>query len=134
MKTVRRNGVLAALTLMLISGAGAAAAGRLPTAPGTCVLTRIAAIGERLIDAKTGRPIPGSGSAVAFANKGYQVSYDEVSAILHSRAGDSVFLCLIEIPRGCPPGDNRGRVYTTTNLRTLESWTLPDAEHSCGGA
>ena len=31
-------------------------------------------------------------------------------------------------------GDARGRIYTTTNLRTLESWTMPDSEHQCGGA
>ena len=31
-------------------------------------------------------------------------------------------------------GDNRGKIYTTTNLRTLDSWTLTDSEHSCGGA
>jgi hypothetical protein len=25
-------------------------------------------------------------------------------------------------------------VYKTTNLRTRRSWSLPDAEHMCGGA
>jgi hypothetical protein len=25
-------------------------------------------------------------------------------------------------------------MYTTTNLRTLDSWTLPDSQHMCGGA
>jgi len=76
----------------------------------------------------------GSGSAVVFANGGYQVSYNEVEAIHHSRVGDPVLMCLILIPRGCPPGDARGRWYTTTDKRTMESWTMPDAEHSCGGA
>ena len=31
-------------------------------------------------------------------------------------------MCLVSIPPHCPKGDNRGLVYTTTNLRTLESW------------
>jgi hypothetical protein len=43
-------------------------------------------------------------------------------------------MCLVQLPFACPAGDVRGRWYTTTNLRTLESWTLPDAEHGCGGA
>jgi hypothetical protein len=42
--------------------------------------------------------------------------------------------CLTKLPTHCPPGDQRGKWYTTTNLRTDESWTLPDAEHMCGGA
>lgn len=107
---------------------------RLPTTPGTCVLTTISGIGTRLVNGSTGRPIAGSGSAVNFVNKGYQVSYGEEKAISHSRTGDRVYMCLMKIPTGCPPGDDRGRFYTTTNLRTMESWTLPDAEHSCGGA
>ena len=31
-------------------------------------------------------------------------------------------------------GDERGRVYSGTNLRTRGSWQLPDAQHMCGGA
>ena len=61
-------------------------------------------------------------------------SYDTVAAIIKSRPGDPVKMCLVSIPRGCPPGDNRGRMYKTTNLRTHGVWTLPDAEHRCGGA
>jgi hypothetical protein len=122
-------------TLMAIcGGAQPWAAEALPIAPGSCVLTQIASIGTRLVDGRTGQPMPGSGSAVTFANKGYQVSYGEEPPITRSRPGDRVYLCLMQIPRGCPPGDDRGKVYTTTNLRTLESWTLPDAEHRCGGA
>jgi hypothetical protein len=40
----------------------------------------------------------------------------------------------MRLPTNCPPGDHRGKLYTTTNLRTEEAWTLPDAEHGCGGA
>lgn len=55
-------------------------------------------------------------------------------AIKNSRVGDHVLNCLVFIPKDCPKGDDRGRIYTVTNLRTLESWTLPDSQHSCGGA
>lgn len=111
-----------------------ARAGNLPERVGTCVATTISRLGQRLEDGATHQPIPGSGSAVSFANGGDQVGYEEVPAIQHARVGDRVFMCLMRIPGPCPPHDKRGRVYTTTDLRTLESWTLPDAEHSCGGA
>ncbi len=62
------------------------------------------------------------------------MSYDKVQEIIRSRVGDPVLMCLVEIPQDCPPGDDRGKIYTTTNLRTQESWTLPDSQHSCGGA
>jgi hypothetical protein len=40
-----------------------------------------------------------------------------------SRVGDSVVICLVEVSKGCPPGDERGKVYTTANLNTMEYWT-----------
>lgn len=119
--------------LLALAYASAVAAG-LPAQVGQCSETTISKIGQRLEDGTTGRPVPGSGSAVNFANRGYQVSYEEVSAIQHSRRGDRVRICLVKLPEDCPKGDNRGRIYTTTNLRTNQSWTLPDSEHSCGGA
>jgi hypothetical protein len=106
----------------------------LPKQVGQCSETAIRKIETRLVDGTTGKPVPGSGSAVSFANRGYQVSYDAEPAIQASRRGDRVRICLVKLPEACPPGDNRGRVYTTTNLRTNQSWTLPDSEHSCGGA
>jgi hypothetical protein len=115
----------AILSLALGTPAGA---GGLPERVGACANTRIKAIGTRL------EGMPDSGSAVSFANGGDQVSYDTVPAIVHSKAGDPVRMCLVSIPRHCPKGDNRGRVYRTTNLRTHKSWKLPDSEHMCGGA
>ncbi|HJU16260.1 MAG TPA: hypothetical protein VJ770_07295 [Stellaceae bacterium] len=106
----------------------------LPTRIGHCSLTAISRIGERLEDASTGRPVPGSGSSVQFANGGYQVSYEEVPQIRRARRGDRVRICLVSVPRNCPPGDTRGRIYKTFDLRTREAWTLPDSEHFCGGA
>src|SRR5579872_6749939 len=126
--TVGQIGALLALSSVSVAAAG------LPTQLGQCSETSISKIGQRLEDSATGRPIPGSGSAVNFANRGYQVSYDEVPAVQRSRRGDRVRMCLVKLPEDCPKGDDRGRIYTTTNLRTNESWTLPDAEHSCGGA
>ena len=123
-----------ATVVLGLAWAATAIAAPLPAAVGQCSDTRIAKIGERLEDGATGEPMAGSGSAVTFANRVYQVSYDEEPAIQHSRRGDPVHICLVKLPQNCPRGDHRGRIYTTTNLRTGESWTLPDSEHSCGGA
>jgi hypothetical protein len=122
--------------VLLLAGALAlpAAAAGLPTKVGQCVDTTIKSVGNRLEDGATNKPMPGSGSAISFANGGYQVSYEQVAAVDSSRPGDPVRMCLASIPQGCPPGDDRGREYKTTNLRTHRSWNLPDAEHSCGGA
>jgi hypothetical protein len=105
-----------------------------PTRPGTCAYTHVRQVTQRLEDGVSNRVIPDSGSAVQLANGLYQVSYDQVAAVNASRRGDAVWICLMTLPQNCPPGDDRGKLYTTTNLRTGESWTLPDAEHGCGGA
>jgi hypothetical protein len=107
------------------SAAGQRAHAAPPGRPGTCAYTRVTDVGRRIAD---------SGTSVELANGVVGISYEEVEAVRHSRRGDRVFTCLISIPRGCPPGDARGRMYTTTNLRTEESWTLPDSQHACGGA
>jgi hypothetical protein len=122
----RKPFILLAISALAVSYP--ARAGDLPGYVGECVKTRVKSIETRLEGA------PDSGSAVTFANGGYQVSYDTVPAIVHSKAGDPVRMCLVSIPRHCPKGDNRGRVYRTTNLRTHKSWKLPDSEHMCGGA
>jgi hypothetical protein len=122
-----------ALTIPIILWSIDAAAQGLPTPEGACVHTEIAQLEHRLHDAATGAFDSQSGSAISFTNGGYQVSYDELPVLEGSRKGDPVLMCLTKIPRDCPPGDARGRVYTTTNLRTLASWTMSDSEHSCGG-
>jgi hypothetical protein len=99
----------------------------LPTDIGACSETTIADIGYRLGD-------PDSGSAISYANGGVQVSYDTIPEIHRSRVGDAVRLCLVSVPEDCPPDDDRGKVYSATNLRTGESWEAPDSQHSCGGA
>lgn len=102
----------------------------LPTQVGQCGQSTVVETGARLM----GTDPMQSGSAIRFANGGFQVGYDYVHAASSSRIGDPVKICLIEIPQGCPPGDDRGRVYTTTNLRTGAAWTMADASHICGGA
>ena len=132
---------LVLLLVLAIAGVDAGAAdaqsraGRAhpPRRIGQCALTTISAVGTRLVG-ENNRPVPESGSAVELANGVYGVSYDRVRAIRRSRVGDRVRTCLVSIPRSCPPGDDRGREYRTTNLRTRQSWTLPDSQHSCGGA
>jgi hypothetical protein len=104
----------------------------LPTKVGDCVETTIATITGRFqadINAD-----PNDGTVVSFENGGVQVSYEKEQAIINSEFGDSVMMCLVSIPQDCPPGDDRGRIYTTTNMRTQQSWTLPDSQHPCGGA
>jgi len=90
-----------------------------------CTLTTVVHVGYRAGD---------SGSVIQYANGRWQVDYDFIPGIHNSRRGDSVRLCLREIPFGCPPGDDRGRTYKSTNLRTFETWSALDSEHSCGGA
>jgi hypothetical protein len=131
---VRNHEQFCFLALFSLAVVGPARAGDLPKRVGECVTTRIKSVETRLVDGSTNKPVPGSGSAVSFKNGGYQVSYDTVPAIEHSKAGDPARMCLVSIPGGCPNGDDRGRVYRTTNLRTHQSWKLMNSEHMCGGA
>ena len=125
--------VAAGMALTVLQ-AGMACAQGMPVREATCVNTRIAGLEHRLQSGVNGPFLPESGSAVRFANGGYQVAYEELPQLRGARVGDPVTLCLIRIPKNCPRGDARGRVYTATNLRTLDSWTMADSEHSCGGA
>jgi hypothetical protein len=121
-------GVTAIAAAMLCLGPSSADAAPLPRRVGQCSVTTVKAVESRL------EGTPDSGSAISYDNGGYQVSYDTIPAIQASRRGDAVRLCLTLIPRPCPRGDVRGRIYHATNLRTGASWTAADAEHSCGGA
>jgi hypothetical protein len=102
----------------------------LPTEIGACAETTITEIGGRL----EGDTSFETGTSVVFANDGVQIGYDRVEAIINSKIGDPVRICLTSIPEDCPPDDDRGRVYSTTNLRTGESWEMADSQHMCGGA
>ncbi len=110
----------------LLTPAPAMAKG-LPTKVGQCVQTKIKEVTSRL------EGVPDSGSAIVYANGGYQVSYDMAPEVANWHPGDPVRFCLVELPSDCPPGDERGKIYSATNLRTKQSWEAPDAEHMCGG-
>ncbi|WP_375462454.1 hypothetical protein [uncultured Methylobacterium sp.] len=107
-----------------------------PTRIGTCATTTVTRIGTRFSDklVKPKGDDPGEGTSFALANGVYGVSYGFIPEVAASRIGDRVITCLVSIPKGCPKGDDRGRFYTTTNLRTQESWTAADSQHMCGGA
>jgi uncharacterized protein YecT (DUF1311 family) len=98
---------------------------------GGCDLTRIDEITTRLTRIEGEPP---DGTSLGYADGVWQVSYDRDPAVLASRIGDPVRVCLASIPRHCPPGDGRGRVYAVENLRTHRRWAMSDSEHSCGGA
>jgi len=122
-----------AICLVAVALVQPALAEPMPKHVGGCAKTKVLRVETRLMDAD-GKSVPGSGSAIDFVNGGYQVSYDQVEAIDASRPGDEVEVCLVSLPKGCPKGDHRGKTYKTTNLRSHGQWTLPDSEHSCGGA
>jgi hypothetical protein len=105
-----------------------AIAGKRLAKAGRCTVTKIKQAGTRL------GGIADSGDAVSCTNDGYQVSYETIRGLKGSRAGDCVKLCLVAIPGECPPGDDRGKVYKATNLRTHKSWTAQNSKHGRGGA
>lgn len=49
-------------------------------------------------------------------------------------AGHRVRLCLDSVPKNCPPGDDRGKVYRLTDLQTQRTLKGIDSWHLCGGA
>jgi hypothetical protein len=125
------------VTVAIVSNPVFAQSASLPQKIGQCVNTTIMSITDRFGEKVLPSPSTSGfdpGTAVRFANGGGQVSYEKETAIIRSRVGDHVRMCLRELPRDCPRGDNRGRIYNTKNLRTGEAWTLPDSQHSCGGA
>ena len=140
---MRRNRLFLAIALTLTSPA---LADGLPKEVGQCSLTRVKKVETRLVDSVTNQPVLGSGSAIEFTNGVSQVSYQipgvlptgeslrQEKALHRSRPGHLVRICLVAVPNDCPPGDERGRMYWTKNLRTRSSWTLPNSEHMCGGA
>lgn len=105
-----------------------------PTQVGKCADTFIQRTGTRLVDGSTGTPIAGSGTSVNLTNGIYLVSYEDIVQLQRSRPGDKVKLCLLQIPEDCPPGDNRGRVYSLLNYRTNGYVEMSDSQHLCGGA
>ena len=106
----------------------------LPSAVGQCASTHIKTLTARLGDDPLETASPDAGSAATFTNGGGAVSYDREPGLAASKVGEPVMMCLIAIPRDCPKGDDRGRVYYSIDLVAKGSWALPDSEHLCGGA
>ena len=95
---------------------------------GDCVDTTITEISGRLVG------MPDSGTGILYANAASQVSYDVLADAKASKPGDKVKLCVTEVPKDCPAGDDRGFIYSATNERTGKSWTASNSQHMCGGA
>lgn len=124
-------------TKLIQSGMGKVWQAVLPTAIGRCVTTSFLDIADRFGGPLvSGTDVDGfdKGSSASFRNGGWVVSYSKEPVLLTSRIGDKATMCLVSIPKGCPPGDDRGRTYRITNLRTGVSGVLADAQHMCGGA
>ena len=60
-------------------------------------------------------------------------SKSEAPPFAHSRVGDRVEMCVVELPDHCPSGDFRGVIYRTHDLRTGGVWEEADSLHMCGG-
>ncbi|MEO0314062.1 MAG: hypothetical protein RI928_518 [Pseudomonadota bacterium] len=99
--------------------------------PPLCIDTVISGIGPRLEGADPKQ----FGTSIHYKNYVSGVSYSYIPAISErSRINDPVKVCLVSRFENCPKGDDRGKTYRATNLRTKESWELPDSQHICGGA
>jgi hypothetical protein len=107
---------------------------QLPRKVGECADTTITAITDRYGEDISPRGKKGTdpGTIVRFSNSGVQVSLRRENSIVHSQIFDKVNMCLVEVPKECP-GDLRGRIYRTTNLRTREVWSLANDIKNCGG-
>jgi uncharacterized protein len=112
------------------------ASGRLSTdkleQPGQCAKTKIAKVTTRF-----GEPVEDSntdaGTAIAFENGSYQVSYDR-DGLYGVKAGQLAVVCMMSRLHDCPEGDDRGTLLLTFDLETGTQWVLTDSQHMCGGA
>ena len=129
---------IGAFRLSLIENGKTPMVSGVPERVGTCSRTKIKAIGTRFHDRPMVIPpkdyTQDEGTTIQYANGGVQVSYEFNSDVAASRIGDQVVFCLVSIPQNCLPGDDRGKVYSATNLRNQRSWIMPATQHSCGGA
>lgn len=104
----------------------------LKTTVGACFTTPVMRVTTRLTD--EGRPVPGSGSALVFANGAYQTRYRQDPAMDAARPGDNVTLCVAARDSSCGPAAVRGNTYDAYDHRTQDIWRAPDSEHGCSGA
>lgn len=112
---------------------GSAHPAKPPTEVGKCSNTFVSRVATRLGD-ENNQPFPASGTSIEFTNGIYLVSYDIVQSAEASKLGHKAKICLDSVPQNCPPGDNRGKIYSVLNYVTGGRFTLPDSQHFCGGA
>ncbi len=125
--------VPAGVDAITIAAGRAKPSSHLPSKIGQCVITRVDAVHPRTGDGSPAKPeYFDGGTGVDFTNGGYQVSYKREEAVIASRPGDRVTLCLVSVPHRCPAGVDEGRGYFTTNHRTHRSWAMFDSQHECG--
>jgi uncharacterized protein len=105
-----------------------------PEKVGQCAVTIISALTTRFGEPLGGEVEAGAGSAVEFTNGGFQVDYGANDQLLASQSGQRAVMCLMAVPRDCPKGDDRGKLFFTLNTFTQGTWVLTDTSHSCGGA
>jgi hypothetical protein len=103
-----------------------------PTTQPTCEETTVREVGARLTS--EGKPVWGSGVSIVFENGVYLTSYDNLLVVENQRPGDKVRLCLLEVPVGCPPGDDRGWKYSVYDYTQNETYVMFNSQHMCGGA
>jgi hypothetical protein len=128
------EGLIGHKALMVAAKLGTNADQPLPKAIGQCAVTHITELTTRFGEGALAQADATAGSLVTFRNGGVQVSYDHDYGLANSQVGDPAVVCLINIPRDCPDGDERGRIYYGVDLVIGGSWALPDSQHMCGGA
>ncbi|WP_105427146.1 lysozyme inhibitor LprI family protein [Neorhizobium tomejilense] len=121
------------ITASTIAGGRAKPSPTLPAKIGQCSVTNVTEVHPRVGQDPIKDEDYEAGTGIEYANEGYQVSYAREEALIASKPGDKVTMCLIAIPKRCPAGDDRGREYFVTNARTGQSWAMADSQHACGG-
>ena len=101
--------------------------------PPQCSDTTVKQVSSRLVDPSTG-PMWESGASVSFANGVVLTAYNTPTVVRNERTGDKVQVCLVAVPKVCPPGDDRGKEYSVYDYQQKASYTMANSEHTCGGA
>ncbi len=103
----------------------------LPKTVGACGRTFFVVISDRF--GGDPKAPDAAGTATLLGNGSYLVTYGSDATLIASRPGDPVLECLVSIPEDCPLGDERGREYDVTNLRTPTTPACPTPS-ICAGA
>ena len=98
---------------------------RPPEIPFVCRDTTITKITTRLVESD-GRPVPGSGTTIKFKTGLVLVDYDTPNTVERQGPGDRVQVCLVAVPDGCPPGDDRGKGYRVFDYGLREAYVMID--------